>query len=122
MSDTVRVELGARSYDVRVGTFSADATADILAAAFDPAPTGVAVLVDADVAERSPRVTPIIEALAGRLPRVERFALPAGEACKNLTEMARTLEWLAAKQAELEREWHARLRDRYQVTVEGSRD
>ncbi len=98
MSETVRVELGARSYDVRVGTFSADALADSLAAAFDPAPTGVAVLIDADLAERSPRVAPIVEALAQRLPRVERFALRAGEACKNLTEMARTLEWLAAKQ------------------------
>jgi 3-dehydroquinate synthase len=43
-------------------------------------------------------VTPLVEALARRLPRVERFALPAGEGCKNLSELERTLEWLAGRQ------------------------
>jgi 3-dehydroquinate synthase len=98
VSDTVRVELGPRSYDVHVGRFSVDDIADRLAAAFDPAPTGLAILVDAGLAERSPRVTPLVEALARRLSRVERFALSAGEACKNLSELERTLEWLASRQ------------------------
>jgi 3-dehydroquinate synthase len=42
-------------------------------------------------------VAPLVEALARRLPRVERFDLRAGEACKNLTEIERTVEWLASR-------------------------
>ena len=47
MSETVHVELGARSYDVSIGAFTPDAIADKIAAALDPKTTGVAVLVDA---------------------------------------------------------------------------
>src|SRR5262249_55937956 len=44
-SDTVGVELGARRYDVRIGAFSPEAVAEMLASALEPAtPTGVAVL------------------------------------------------------------------------------
>ena len=53
MSDTVRVELGAY-YDV-VSGLHADGVAGRVAAALDPETTGVAVMVDASVAERSPR-------------------------------------------------------------------
>jgi 3-dehydroquinate synthase len=94
--ESVRVELGARSYDVSIGAFSPDAVADTLAAALDPKTTGVAVLIDAQVAERSPRARDLVVALAARLPRVERLDLRPGEACKNLTEIEKTCEWLAA--------------------------
>jgi 3-dehydroquinate synthase len=93
---TVGVELGARRYDVRIGTIepaeAAAAIADALGAV-----TGVAVLVDAAVGERSPRVAPLVEALRARLPQVnvKRFDLRAGEACKTLAEIERTTEWLA---------------------------
>jgi 3-dehydroquinate synthase len=93
---TVGVELGARRYDVRIGAIepaeAAAAIADALGAV-----TGVAVLVDAAVGERSPRVAPLVEALRARLPQVgvKRFDLRAGEACKTLAEIERTTEWLA---------------------------
>ncbi|HSZ83006.1 MAG TPA: 3-dehydroquinate synthase [Polyangia bacterium] len=93
---TVGVELGARRYDVRIGTIepaeAAAAIADALGAV-----TGVAVLVDAAVGARSPRVAPLVEALRARLPQVnvKRFDLRAGEACKTLAEIERTTEWLA---------------------------
>jgi len=93
---TIGVELGARRYDVRVGSFDAEAVADALAAAL-PGITGAALLVDGAVGQRSPRVAPLLAALARRLPRVARRDLPAGEAGKNLTEIERTMEWLAAE-------------------------
>lgn len=94
---TVRVELGPRSYDVGIGEFEADEAAGTIAASLDAKTTGVAVLVDGNVAERSPRVAPLVAALARRLPAVEQLALPAGESCKSLHELERTLEWLAAR-------------------------
>jgi 3-dehydroquinate synthase len=93
---TVGVELGARRYDVRIGSFDAAAAAGALAEAL-PGITGAAVLVDGGLAERSPRVAPLVAALAQRLPRVARRDLPAGEACKNLGEIENTMEWLAAE-------------------------
>ncbi len=93
---TVGVELGARRYDVRIGTFDAEAAAAALADAL-PATTGVAVLVDGGLAQRSPRVAPLLAALARRVPRVARRDLPAGEASKTLDEIERTTEWLAAE-------------------------
>jgi len=97
MLGIVKVELGARSYDVSIGAFSADDVADKLAAALDPKTTGVAVMVDAHVAEVSARARDLVAALSARLPRVERLDLRAGEACKNLTEIERSCEWLAAR-------------------------
>jgi 3-dehydroquinate synthase len=97
MSEVIHVPLGARSYDVSIGAFSPEAVANKLAAALDPNTTGVAVLVDAQVAERSPRARELIAALGARLPRVERLELRPGEACKNLTEIAASCEWLAAR-------------------------
>src|SRR6185295_15716352 len=58
---TVGVELGARRYDVRIGNFAAADVAAMIAGALGPV-TGVAVLVDADVGKRSPRVAPLVEA------------------------------------------------------------
>jgi 3-dehydroquinate synthase len=94
----VRVELGARSYDVSIGAFSPDAIAEKIAAALDPKTTGVAVLIDANVATVSARARDLVAALAKRLPRVQRLDLRAGEACKNLTELEKTCEWLAANE------------------------
>jgi 3-dehydroquinate synthase len=93
---SVGVELGARRYDVLVGSFEAEAAADALVKAL-PGVTGAAVLVDADLSVRSPRVAPLLAALAQRLPRVARRDLPAGEGSKNLPEIERTMEWLAAE-------------------------
>jgi 3-dehydroquinate synthase len=96
MTTTVGVELGARRYDVQIGVIEADVAARAIVAALG-AVTGVAVLVDESVGQRSPRVEPLIAALRARLPgvNVARHDLPAGEACKNLAEIERTTEWLA---------------------------
>ncbi len=93
----VGVELGARRYDVRIGAIEPDAAAEALVAALGPSTTGVAVLVDGDLAKRSPRVDPLVAAIARRVPRVARRNLPAGEACKTMDEIAGTNEWLAAE-------------------------
>jgi 3-dehydroquinate synthase len=93
---SVGVELGARRYDVHVGSFEAEAVAAQLVAAL-PGITGAAVLVDADLAARSPRVAPLLAALGHRVPKVARRDLPAGEGSKSLSEIERTMEWLAAE-------------------------
>ena len=91
---TVGVELGARRYDVRIGTIAPTEVATAIAEALG-AVTGVALLVDEQVGARSPRVEPLVEALRARLPNVKRFDLRAGEACKTLSEIERTTQWLA---------------------------
>jgi len=96
MSEIVHVALGARSYDVSIGASTPDAIADTLAAALDPKTTGVAVLVDGNVAEKSGRARELVATLAERLPRVARLDLRAGEACKNLTEIEKSCEWMAS--------------------------
>jgi 3-dehydroquinate synthetase len=96
MSESVHVALDARSYDVSIGAFTADAIADKIAAALDPQTTGVAVLVDGNVAEKSGRARELVAALAERVRRVARLDLRAGEACKNLAEIEKSCEWMAA--------------------------
>jgi 3-dehydroquinate synthase len=91
---TVGVELGARRYDVHIGTFAPAEVAAAIAGALGSV-TGVAVLVDQSVGERSPRVAPVVAALAARIPNVKRYDLPAGEASKTLTQIERTTQWLA---------------------------
>ena len=93
---TIPVPLGTRAYEVRIGVIGPAEAADLLAAAVGK-PSGLAVLVDGQVGRVSPRVAPLIEALAARLPNVRRYDLPPGEACKNLTEIQRTAEWMAAQ-------------------------
>jgi 3-dehydroquinate synthase len=93
---TVAVPLGERSYDVRIGAFSSTEAADALAAAIGRT-TGVPVLVDARVAAASPRVAPLVEALAQRLPNVRRRDLPPGESCKTLAAVEESCQWLAAQ-------------------------
>jgi 3-dehydroquinate synthase len=90
----VGVELGPRRYDVRIGAIGSAEAAAAIADALGSV-TGAAVLVDGTVAERSPRVAPLVEALRARLPNVKLFALAPGESCKTLAEVEKTTQWLA---------------------------
>jgi 3-dehydroquinate synthase len=92
---TLRVPLAERSYDVHIAAFTPEEVAERISAALGK-PSGVAVLVDEHVAEVSPRVAPLVAALGARLPRVQSYRLPRGEAAKNLATVERTCEWLAA--------------------------
>jgi 3-dehydroquinate synthase len=94
MSFTVSVPLVGRAYDVRIGEFAPEATADFLTAALGKC-TGVAVLVDAQVASLSPRVGALVGALSARLPRVRQLNLAPGEAAKTLTQIEASCQWLA---------------------------
>ena len=94
---TVPVPLPGRAYDVRIGRFDSPAHVAGEIAAAVGSPSGVAVLVDGNVGARSPRVEPLVTALAARLPNVRRYDLSGGEACKNLGEIQRTTEWLAGQ-------------------------
>jgi 3-dehydroquinate synthase len=95
VSVTVPVELGPRRYEVRIDSFAPEAVADTLAEAFGPT-TGVALLVDGGIAAL-PRARALAAALAARLPEVAQFELRAGEGCKSLAEVERTVEWLASR-------------------------
>ena len=91
---TISVPLGSRSYDVCIGPSGVDETVDRIAQPLGET-TGVAVLVDSRLGQVSPRVRPLVAALRARLPRVQRWDLPAGETCKNLAAIERTCDWLA---------------------------
>ncbi len=91
---SLRVPLADRAYDVHIANFSADQVADKIVAAIGK-PSGVAVLADEHVAQVSPRVTELLQALAARLPKLKHFLLPRGESAKNLAQVERTCEWLA---------------------------
>jgi len=90
----LRVALDDRSYDVHIGRFGAGSVAERLAEALGE-PSGVAVLADEHVAEVSPHVSPLLAALAARLPRVHLCRLPRGESAKNLAAVERTCQWMA---------------------------
>lgn len=93
----IPVPLPGRGYQVQIGACEpADAVQKILHG-LGPV-SGLAVLVDGRVAELSPRVAAIVGALERAVPGVpvKRFELLAGEACKTLTQIERTTEWLAA--------------------------
>jgi 3-dehydroquinate synthase len=90
----ISVPLAQRSYEVSIARLSADQTAEAVAQGLGKT-TGVAVLVDGNVGRLSPRVQPLLDALAARLPRVKRFDLPPGESAKNLASVEHTCEWLA---------------------------
>jgi 3-dehydroquinate synthase len=96
MNVTVPVELGPRRYQVLIGTYAPAAIAEALAEAFGPSTTGVALLVDGGLGADA-RTAALVAALGAQLPNVARLDLPAGEACKNLTEIERTAEWLASR-------------------------
>ena len=87
MSDTIiPVELGPRRYEVRIGECAPETIVNVLAAAFGPSTTGVALLVDGGLAGHA-RTQALVAALVARLPGVNRLDLRAGEACKSLTEI-----------------------------------
>jgi len=90
----ISVPLGPRSYEVCIAPASATDIAQKIGTALGKT-TGVAVLVDSRVGQLSPRVQPLVEALAARLPRVRRMDLPAGESSKTLAAIERTCDWLA---------------------------
>ncbi len=96
MTLAVPVELGSRRYEVRLGDLGPEAVAETLAAAFGGQTTGVALLVDGSVAAL-PRARALSAVLAARLPGLAQLELRAGEACKSLSEIERTLEWLAGR-------------------------
>ena len=91
---SISVPLGQRSYQVCIAPAGAANMAQKIAVALGK-PTGVAVLVDSRLHQLSPRVQPLLEALAARLPRVQRLDLLAGESCKTLAAIERTCDWLA---------------------------
>ena len=94
MSLTVPVPLGARAYQVSIGELAPEAVAETLAAALGSS-TGVAVLVDGNLASLSPRVPALVAALSARLPRVRQLNLAPGESAKNLSQIERTCQWMA---------------------------
>jgi len=97
VSDTIiPVELGPRRYEVRIGALGPETIANLLAAALGPSTTGVALLVDGGLAAHA-RTEALVAALGARLPGVNRLTLRAGEACKSLTEIEKTAEWLASR-------------------------
>jgi 3-dehydroquinate synthase len=97
VSDTIiPVELGPRRYEVRIGALAPETIAGLLAGAFPPSTTGVALLVDGGLAGHA-RTEALVATLGARLPGVNRLTLRAGEACKSLTEIEKTAEWLASR-------------------------
>ncbi len=96
MTETIRVPLGERAYDVRVGRgLIARAGAEIAPLL---ARKRVAVLTDETVAEAQGAV---LEAgLAERQIVATTLALPPGEATKNWANLQRTVEWLLSERIE----------------------
>ena len=93
---TVRVDLGVRSYDVRVGR-------DLLAAAGEHvapllARPRVAVVTDETVARH--HLPALEEALAGEGLETVSLALPAGEGTKSWDGISRTVDWLLGEKVE----------------------
>lgn len=96
MAETVRVELGERAYDVRIGSgLIARAGAEI-------APLvkrrRVAVITDETVAGL--HLAALTEALAAEGIEAPALALPPGEATKSWAGLERAVEWLIAEKVE----------------------
>jgi 3-dehydroquinate synthase len=96
MTKTVRVELGARAYDVRIGEgLIAQGGAEI--APFLRRPR-VAVLTDETVARH--HLDALERGLAAEGIAMSALALPAGEGTKGWSSLARATEWLLAEKVE----------------------
>ncbi|MEM7499480.1 MAG: 3-dehydroquinate synthase [Pseudomonadota bacterium] len=93
---TIRVNLGDRSYDIRIGTGL------IAAAGVEIAPMltrpFVAIVTDANVAER--HLGPLRSALSAAGIASEAVIVPPGEGSKSMTELARVLDALLALKVE----------------------
>lgn len=95
-TETIRVPLGDRSYDVRVGTgLIEQAGAEI--APFLPRPR-VAILTDETVADA--HLESLTAGLAAGGVEASALALPAGEATKNWSNLERSVEWMLAEKIE----------------------
>ena len=96
MTETVRVALGARSYDVRIGPGLIGRAGEEIAPLL--ARPRVAILTDARVAEL--HLAPFEAALAKAGIKSSALALPPGEATKGWPEFSRAVEWLLAERIE----------------------
>ncbi|HMO07262.1 MAG TPA: 3-dehydroquinate synthase [Paracoccaceae bacterium] len=96
MTDTVRVELGARAYDVRIGPGLLAQAGDALAPLLMR--PRVAVLSDETVAAL--HLPALTDALEGQGIAVSALALPPGEATKGWPQFSRAVEWLLAEKVE----------------------
>lgn len=93
MVSTVRVDLGARSYDVRIGPgLIARAGAEM--AGLGPARTKLAIVTEDRVAALH------LAALQAALGDVPALVLPAGEGTKSWPHLQRTVEWLLDQRIE----------------------
>jgi 3-dehydroquinate synthase len=96
MTVTVPVALGARSYEVRIGTGLTDRAGTEIAPLL--ARPRLAVVTDQTVAAlHLPRLR---AALEGQGIAVQALVLPAGEATKGWTHLAQTVEWLLEAKVE----------------------
>lgn len=94
--DTVHVDLGARSYDVRIGQgLLARAGQEIVALA---GRRRVAILTDETVAAL--HLPALQAALAAEGIEAPALALPAGEGTKNWERLGQATEWLIAQKVE----------------------
>ena len=95
-SDTVRVSLGERAYDVRIGpgliARAGQDIGDLLAR------DRVAVVTDARVADL--HLEPLRAGLAAHGIACEALVLPAGEATKSWEHLTHTVEWLLDQKVE----------------------
>ena len=96
MSEIVHVDLGARSYDVRIGT-GLLSDAGRLVGPFLTRPR-VAVVTDETVGAL--HLGALADALARHSVAVSSLRLPAGEATKSWRHLERTVEWLLEEQVE----------------------
>ncbi len=93
---TVRVALGARSYDVRIGAgLLARAGAEIAPLLHRPR---VAILTDENVAAR--HLAPLREALSAEGIAAFALAMTPGEATKSWAGLQKAVEWLLAEEIE----------------------
>ena len=92
---TVPVPLPERSYQVHIGVIAPELAADTLAAALGK-PTGVAVLIDGQLAARSPRAAELVQALSARLPGVRALPAAGGRVLQEPGGGRATCQWLAA--------------------------
>jgi 3-dehydroquinate synthase len=93
---TVRVDLGARGYDVRIGSGLIEGAGAALAPLL--ARPRVAVVTDATVAAL--HLPALRAALGARGIAVTALALPPGEATKGWAPLQRTVEWLLEERVE----------------------
>jgi 3-dehydroquinate synthase len=95
-TDVVRVDLGARSYDVRIGPGLIDAAGGLVAPLL--ARSKVAILTDETVAGL--HLDRLLASFAACGISATALALPAGESTKGWPEFARATEWLLEQKIE----------------------